>query len=116
MRYETKPSLIGHKVEISYDPAAPETLTVSYPGYEPFTAKPIRIGEYCDKRPVLPASMQKQKPTNALAADAIPASRRARRFLTANIIFKAAVSYATNVIPNCISINPRTKAPFPSMK
>ena len=116
MRYETKPSLIGHKVEISYDPAAPETLTVSYPGYEPFTAKPIRIGEYCDKRPVLPASMQKQKPTNALAADAIPASRKTRRFPTASITFKAAVSSAAKVIWNYIPIDPRTKPPFPSMK
>ena len=26
-KYETKPSLIGYKVEISYDPAAPETIT-----------------------------------------------------------------------------------------
>ena len=71
MRYETKPSLIGHKVEISYDPAAPETLTVSYPGYEPFTAQPVRIGEYCDKRPVLPASMQKQKPSTSRFLDAL---------------------------------------------
>ena len=71
MRYETKPSLIGHKVEISYDPAAPETITVSYPGYEAFTAQPIRIGEYCDKRPVLPASMQKQKPSTSRFLDAL---------------------------------------------
>lgn len=33
-RYETKPSLIGHTVEISYDPAAPEQITVSYQGME----------------------------------------------------------------------------------
>lgn len=71
MKYETKPSLIGHKVEISYDPAAPETITVSYPGYEAFTAQPIRIGEYCDKRPVLPASMQKQKPSTSRFLDAL---------------------------------------------
>lgn len=71
MRYETKPSLIGHKVEISYDPAVPETITVSYPGYEPFTAQPVRIGEYCDKRPALPASMQKQKPSTSRFLDAL---------------------------------------------
>ena len=46
--FETKPALIGYKVQISYDPAAPETLTISYPGFEPFTARPVQIGEYCD--------------------------------------------------------------------
>ena len=43
-RYETKPSLIGHTVEISYDPAAPEQITVSYQGMELFTAMPVVIG------------------------------------------------------------------------
>lgn len=57
-RYETKPSLIGHTVEISYDPAAPEQITVSYQGMDPFTAMPVRIGSYCDKSLALPASMQ----------------------------------------------------------
>ena len=71
IKYETKPSLIGHKVEISYDPAAPETITVSYPGYERFTAQPIKIGSYCDKRPVLPASMQEQKPSTSRFLDAL---------------------------------------------
>ena len=33
-RYETKPALIGHTVEISYDPAAPERITVSYAGMD----------------------------------------------------------------------------------
>ena len=41
-RYETKPELIGYKVGIAYDPAAPEVLTVTYPGYEPFTARPLK--------------------------------------------------------------------------
>ena len=45
-KYETKPSLIGCKVSISYDPAAPEIITVSYPGIEAFTAKPLNIGSY----------------------------------------------------------------------
>ena len=70
-KYETKPSLIGYKVEISYDPAAPETITVSYPGYEPFTAQPVRIGEFCDKNPTLPAPMQEQTPTTSRFLDAL---------------------------------------------
>ncbi|MCD7714875.1 MAG: DDE-type integrase/transposase/recombinase [Lachnospiraceae bacterium] len=57
-KYETKPSLIGCKVEISYDPASPETITVSYAGMEPFTAEPVKIGSYCSRKPAIPASMQ----------------------------------------------------------
>lgn len=57
-KYETKPSLIGCRVEISYDPANPETITVRYQGTEPFTASPVKIGEFCDKTPALPEAMQ----------------------------------------------------------
>ena len=70
-RYETKPSLIGHTVEISYDPAAPEQITVSYQGMEPFTTVPLTIGSYCDKRPALPVSMQEQTPTTSRFLDAL---------------------------------------------
>ena len=56
-KYETKPSLIGFEVEISYDPIAPEIITVRHPGIEPFTAKPVKIGSYCDKQETLPVSM-----------------------------------------------------------
>ena len=49
-RYETNPSLIGHTVEISYDPAAPEQITISYQRMDPFTAVPLKIRPYCDKR------------------------------------------------------------------
>ena len=57
-KYETKPSLIGFQVEIAYDPTSPETITVNYPGMEPFPAKPVKIGAFCDKNPALPVSMQ----------------------------------------------------------
>ena len=70
-RYETNPSLIGHTVEISYDPATPEQITISYQGMEPFTAVPLKIGPYCDKRPTLPASMQEQTPTTSRFLDAL---------------------------------------------
>ena len=56
-RYETKTSLIGSTVEISYDPASPDLITVHYPGLEPFQAKPLQIGAYCEKNKPLPASM-----------------------------------------------------------
>lgn len=57
-KYETKPSLIGFNVGISYDPAKPETLTIRYPGMAPFTANPVKIGEFCDRSETLPISMQ----------------------------------------------------------
>lgn len=49
-RYETKPKLIGKTVEIAYDPAAPEIITISSEGLESFQAKPLKIGEYCYQR------------------------------------------------------------------
>ena len=64
-KYETKPSLVGFKVEISYDPSAPETITVHYPGMEPFTAHPVKIGAFCDKNPSLPVSMQETVPESS---------------------------------------------------
>lgn len=69
-KYETKPSLIGATVEIAYDPMAPETVTVSYPGTDPFTASPLKIGEFCDRNPTLPVSMQEEKPKTSRYLDA----------------------------------------------
>ena len=70
-RYETKPSLIGFDVEISYDPAAPEIVTIRHPGMVPFTARPVRIGEFCDKKPSLPISMQAQEASSSRLLDAL---------------------------------------------
>ena len=87
-RYETKPALIGHTVEISYDPAAPERITVSYAGMEPFTAVPVKIGAYCDRAPVLPAAMQEQTPTTSRFLDALEARHeRTQRQLTDAVSF-----------------------------
>lgn len=70
-RYETKSSLIGFTVEISYDPASPEILTVSYPGIESFHVKPLEIGEYCDPRLPLPISMEAVEPETSRFLDAL---------------------------------------------
>lgn len=64
-KYETRPCLIGFKVEIAYDPSFPETITVRHPGMEPFTAQPLKIGAFCDKNPTLPVSMQETVPENS---------------------------------------------------
>lgn len=70
-KYETRPALIGFKVEISYDPSAPETITVHYPGMEPFTAEPLKIGAFCDKTPALPASMLESEPESSRLLSAL---------------------------------------------
>lgn len=70
-RYETKASLIGFTVEISYDPCAPEIITVSYPGIESFQAKPLVIGEYCDQKPSLPVSILSVEPETSRFLDAL---------------------------------------------
>ena len=70
-RYETKTSLIGFHVEISYDPASPDIIMVSYPGMESFQAKPLVIGEYCDQKPALPASMKAVDPETSRFLDAL---------------------------------------------
>ena len=89
-RYETKPSLIGFMVEISYDPAKPDIITVHYPGIEPFQASPIKIGSFCDKNPTLPISMQSEAPTSSRLLDALVKKHEER------VIHKAdAISYAS---------------------
>ena len=70
-KYEAKPSLIGFNVEISYDPAAPEIITVKYPGIEPFQARPFTIGEYCKKGSPLPVSMLASEPETSRFLDAL---------------------------------------------
>ena len=70
-RYETKPSLIGFTVEISYDPSNPEIITVHYKGMESFQARPLEIGEYCDPRMPLPASMLETEPETSRFLDAL---------------------------------------------
>ena len=78
-RYETKPSLIGSRVEISYDPSSPETITVKHPGIEPFTAKPLEMKEFCDQTPALPVSMQEKEPECSRMLEVLEKKRRISR-------------------------------------
>lgn len=85
-KYETRPSLIGFTVEISYDPAAPETITVNYPGMAPFTAEPLKIGEFCDKSPSLPASMLEGEVENSRMLSALEKKQAVSRSRMADAI------------------------------
>ena len=85
-KYETKPALIGCKVAISYDPVAPEIVTVSYPGIEAFEAKPLDIGSYCDKTPTLPLSMQEAEVKTSRLLDALKNRRDENRQMKTDAI------------------------------
>ena len=85
-KYEAKPSLIGCKVNISYDPAALGIITVSYPGVEAFTAKPLDIGSYCDKTPTLPLSMQEAEAKTSRLLDALEKRRNENRQMKTDAI------------------------------
>lgn len=61
-KYETKTQLIGRNVEISYDPAEPQIITVSHEGIEPFQAEPLQIQDYCNASQILPDHMQETIP------------------------------------------------------
>ncbi|MEF9940622.1 MAG: DDE-type integrase/transposase/recombinase [Clostridium sp.] len=85
-RYEIKPSLIGFKVEIAYDPKNPEILTVHHKGVEPFTARPVKIGSYCDKNPTLPISVQPELPESSRFLNALERKHEQSRKQVANAI------------------------------
>lgn len=70
-QYEAKTSLIGCKVEIAYDPGAPDIVTVHYPGTEPFETKPIRIDAYVHQSPGLPETKKTIVPETSRFLDAL---------------------------------------------
>ncbi|MEN6326094.1 MAG: Mu transposase C-terminal domain-containing protein [Syntrophomonas sp.] len=84
-KFEAGLSFIGCKVDVIYDPADLDELTIEYGGHKPFKAKPLVIGERSGKRPklpehLLPASAQSSRLLKAAArknqerkADQIPA-------------------------------------------
>ena len=49
----------------------PESITVHYRGMEPFTSSPLKIGQYCDSKPSLPASMLPQEAETSRMLDAL---------------------------------------------
>jgi transposase InsO family protein len=83
-KYETKASLIGFEVEIAYDPMTPEILTVHHPATADFQARPVRIGDFCDKEPTLPVSIQEVESSRLLVA--LSKKRNENRLHVANAI------------------------------
>lgn len=75
--YETKTSLIGQKVEISYDPASKDTVIVRHPNTEPFEAVPVCISGYCNSEKTLTPSMQTMEPETSRFLDALEKQHKA---------------------------------------
>ena len=89
-KYETTPALIGHTVEISYDPVSPDTLTIRYPGIVPVTATPLQISSYCNQEQVIPASMLPVQPETSRLLDALEKKHQESKERLAD-----AISYAS---------------------
>jgi transposase InsO family protein len=70
-KYETKTELIGHTVEIAYDPANPEIITVSSTGVKAFQAKPLTISAYCNPKQPVPPSIKELEPETSRFLDAL---------------------------------------------
>lgn len=59
-KYEVGLAFIGRQVDIVYDPANIEELTIEFEDYTPWKAKKLVIGERAGKRPALPEHLQVQ--------------------------------------------------------
>ena len=70
-KYEAGPSLIGARVEISYDPKADTEIYIGYDVITPFKAMPVSIPEYCAPDPVIPESMAEKKTDTSRLLDVI---------------------------------------------
>jgi transposase InsO family protein len=57
-KYEVGLTFIGCTVDVVYDPADVEELTIEYQGHTPWRAKQLVIGERVGRRPKLPEYMQ----------------------------------------------------------
>lgn len=85
-KYEVSTSLIGATVEIAFDPMNTEEITVSYPGIEKFTAKPLVIGSFCDKKPEVPECMLSKEPETSRFLDALTKRYEKNKKMKANAI------------------------------
>jgi putative transposase len=85
-KYEVSASLIGAKVNISYDPMEAEVLTVTYKGIEPFEAKPVQISSYCDPTPEIPECMTCKEPEVSRLLEGLQQRRENNQVLRANAV------------------------------
>lgn len=94
-KYDVGISLIGAKVEIVFDPMAPEAITVHHKGMEPFEAHPLEMGEYCKPRPKLPDTMLPVQPETSRFLDVLEKKHRQRIQQSADAISFASLRKET---------------------
>lgn len=85
-KYDVGVALIGTKVEIVFDPMAPETLTIQSNGMEPFEVHPLEMSEYCKPRPKLPDTMLPIEPETSRFLDVLEKKHRIRMQQNADAI------------------------------
>lgn len=85
-KYEVGMSLVGATVEIAFDPMDCETLTVTYRDMPPFKAKPLHIGEFCGKSPVMPAHLLPKEPETSRFLDALESKHEQMKIRSAGAI------------------------------
>jgi putative transposase len=60
-KYEVGLPFIGCTVDVIYDPACTDELTIEYEGHSPWKAKKLVIGERSGRRPDLPEYLTTEK-------------------------------------------------------
>ena len=85
-KYDVGVALIGKKVEIVFDPMAPETITIQYQGMEPFEAHPLQMSEFCKHKPKLPDTMLPVEPETSRFLDMLEKKHKERMKQNADAI------------------------------
>ncbi len=84
--YDVGVSLVGHKVEISYDPMDCRTITVKAQYMEPFTASPRIVGEFCLPPEKIPDTLLPLKPESSRFLKGLESKRKKTAQLKADAI------------------------------
>lgn len=85
-KYDVGAVLIGKKVEIVFDPMAPDTITVQYQGMESFEAHPLQMSEYCKPKPKFPDTMLPVEPGTSRFLDVLEKKHKDRVLQNADAI------------------------------
>jgi transposase InsO family protein len=78
-KYEVGLSFIGCKVDVVYDPADLEELTIEYEGHSPWKARKLVIGERAGQRPAMPSHLQAQQADRSRLLHAAEQKHQERR-------------------------------------
>lgn len=75
-KYDVSVSIAGRTVQITYDPMAPKTITVTCEGTAHITAHLLTIPEFCNRSPSVPANMQEMEPGRRPPSSLTPLRKR----------------------------------------